>query len=79
MPTMLANVIPAEKMGFYMVSFNFFIVLSQISASLGLGKIMSSLLGGNIMDAVLLGGASMLIAAFCVCLGDDEEKSPIAE
>lgn len=72
---MLANVIPGEKMGFYMGVFNFFIVLPQIAASLGLGKIMSSLLGGNSMNAVLLGGVSILIAAFCVRFVDDEEST----
>lgn len=72
---MLANVIPGEKMGFYMGVFNFFIVLPQIAASLGLGKIMSTLLGGNSMNAVLLGGISILIAAFCVRFVDDEESA----
>ncbi len=32
---MLSNAIPAEKMGFYMGVFNFFIVLPQILASVG--------------------------------------------
>ncbi|GHB99968.1 MFS transporter [Cerasicoccus arenae] len=71
---MLANVIPAEKMGFYMGVFNFFIVLPQIAASLGLGKVMSTLLGGNTMNAVILGGVSMLIAAICVRFVDDVEE-----
>ena len=73
----LANVIPGEKMGFYMGVFNFFIVLPQIAASLGLGKIMSSLLGGNTMNAVLLGGASMLLAAICVRFVDDDETAEV--
>ena len=34
---MLSNAIPAEKMGFYMGVFNFFIVLPQILASVGTG------------------------------------------
>ena len=67
----LSNAIPGNRMGFYMGVFNFFIVLPQIGASLGLGKIMSSLLGNNTMNAVLLGGASMLLAALCVRLVDD--------
>ncbi|HBR94136.1 MAG TPA: MFS transporter [Opitutae bacterium] len=71
---MLANVIPGSRMGFYMGVFNFFIVLPQIAASLGLGYVMASLLGGNTMNAVLLGGASMLIAAFCVRFVDDDES-----
>jgi len=70
---MLANAIPGNKMGFYMGIFNFFIVLPQIAASLGLGLVMSVFLAGNSMNAVLLGGVSLLIAAFCVRFVDDDE------
>ncbi|MGB0416465.1 MAG: MFS transporter [Coraliomargarita sp.] len=68
---MLSNVLPAEKMGFYMGVFNFFIVLPQIAASLGIGWVMKTLLGGNTMNAVLMGGASILIAAVAVLIVDD--------
>lgn len=60
---MLSNSIPGEKMGFYMGVFNFFIVLPQILASLGLGSVMRTLLGGQAMNAVVLGGVSLFIAA----------------
>jgi maltose/moltooligosaccharide transporter len=63
---MLANAIPAAKMGFYMGVFNFFLVIPQILASLGLGVLMKHLLGGNPMHAVVVGGASMILAALCV-------------
>jgi len=65
---MLSNAIPPQKMGFYMGVFNFFIVIPQILASLGLGELMRFVLGNNPMNAVLLGGASMVVAAFCVSL-----------
>jgi len=65
---MLSNAIPPEKMGFYMGVFNFFIVIPQILASLGLGTLMRLVLGDNPMNAVLLGGCSMIIAALCVGL-----------
>lgn len=65
---MLSNAIPAAKMGFYMGVFNFFIVLPQILASAGLGLVMKHLLGDNPMNAVLLGGASMILAGGCVGL-----------
>ena len=65
---MLSNAIPAQKMGFYMGVFNFFIVIPQILASLGLGSLMKSVLGGNPMNAVLLGGCSMIVAGLCVGL-----------
>lgn len=63
---MLANAIPASKMGFYMGVFNFFIVIPQIIASLGLGLLLKHLLGDNPMNAVLLGGGSMVLAGLCV-------------
>jgi maltose/moltooligosaccharide transporter len=63
---MLANALPATKMGFYMGVFNFFIVIPQILASLGLGLLMKHLLGDNPMNAVLLGGGSMVLAGLCV-------------
>jgi maltose/moltooligosaccharide transporter len=65
---MLSNAIPAERMGFYMGVFNFFIVLPQILASAGLGVLMTSVLGENPMSAVLLGGCSMVVAGLCVGL-----------
>ena len=51
---MLANVLPSEKMGFYMGVFNFFIVLPQILASLGLGYVLSHWLGDNAMSVIVL-------------------------
>lgn len=65
---MLSNAIPPQKMGFYMGVFNFFIVIPQILASLGLGLLLKDLLGGNPMNAVLLGGCSMILAGLCVGL-----------
>ncbi len=65
---MLSNAIPAQKMGFYMGVFNFFIVIPQILASLGLGLLMKHLLGDSPMNVVLLGGCSMVAAGLCVSL-----------
>ena len=65
---MLSNAIPAEKMGFYMGVFNFFIVLPQILASAGLGVLMTGVLGENPMHAVVLGGCSMIVAGLSVGL-----------
>ena len=70
---MLSNALPPEKMGFYMGVFNFFIVLPQILASLFLGNLVKHALGDNALNAILLGGASMLIAAVAVRFVDDKE------
>ena len=60
---MLSNALPPAKMGFYMGVFNFFIVLPQILASVGLGWVMERFLGNDATKALLLGGVSMLLAA----------------
>jgi maltose/moltooligosaccharide transporter len=69
---MLANAIPPQRMGFYMGVFNFFIVIPQILASLGLGLLMKHALGDNPMNAVLLGSMAMLLAGLCVGLVSKE-------
>ncbi len=76
---MLSNAIPAEKMGFYMGVFNFFIVIPQILASLGLGTLMKSVLGDNPMNAVLLGGGAMVAAGLCVGFVSKEVDAPAPE
>ena len=60
---MLSNALPAEKMGFYMGVFNFFIVIPQICVNLFFGPIMKHLLGGSAIAAVGVGGLSLLAAA----------------
>ncbi len=64
--TLLANAIPAERMGFYMGVFNFFIVLPQILAATVLGTVVEHWFKGEAMPAVLAGGASMLVAALAL-------------
>jgi len=60
---MLVSTLPADKSGLYMGIFNFFIVLPEIVASLGLGWMMSHVFAGNRLAAVVLGGGFMLLAA----------------
>jgi maltose/moltooligosaccharide transporter len=52
--SMLAGVIPQEKMGIYMGIFNFFIVLPEIIASLFFGKIFTNFLNSDRLTAVLV-------------------------
>jgi len=61
---MLANCLPAEKMGFYMGVFNFFIVLPQITIALGLGEVLAHFPSIDSLYVVMSGGASMILAAF---------------
>jgi maltose/moltooligosaccharide transporter len=59
----LAGALPPERMGVYMGIFNFFIVLPEILAALTFGPLVKNYLGGNLVHAVMAGGAFMLLAA----------------
>lgn len=68
----LAGALPAEKMGFYMGVFNFFIVIPQIIASAILGFLVKHLFNDLSIYALVVGGISMIIAAFCNFLVKDD-------
>ena len=59
----LTGSLPPSKMGYYMGVFNFFIVIPQIVAAAVLGFIIGRFFGGQAIDALLIGGASFVIAA----------------
>ena len=59
----LSGALPPQRMGVYMGIFNFFIVLPEIAASLGLGLVMQTLLGNNRLAAVVAGGVFLVVAA----------------
>jgi maltose/moltooligosaccharide transporter len=67
----LTGSLPAEKMGVYMGIFNFFIVIPQITAASILGFFVRNIFGGDAIYALVLGGASMIIAGFMVMFVDD--------
>ena len=58
----LSCALPAQKMGVYMGIFNFFIVIPQILAASILGFLINNLLQGQAVYALVLGGASMMVA-----------------
>ena len=60
---MLSSALPAARMGVYMGIFNFFIVLPEILASLTLEPVVKQLFHNDPVKVVMLGGASMLVAA----------------
>lgn len=68
----LAGALPADKMGYYMGVFNFFVVIPQIIAGLVLGKITVMFLGGQAVHALALGGACMAIGGLCTLLVKDD-------
>ena len=67
----LTGSLPAKKMGVYMGIFNFFIVIPQITAAAILGFFVKNLFGNDAIYALLLGGASMIIAGVLVMFVDD--------
>lgn len=76
---MLANCLPAEKMGFYMGVFNFFIVLPQITIALGLGEILAHFPRIDALYVVVGGGASMILAALLTFRVHSSEHSAAPE
>lgn len=58
----LAGALPANKMGFYMGVFNFFIVIPQIVAAAILGFFVTNVFGNESIYALVVGGVSMVIA-----------------
>ena len=67
----LAGCLPANKMGVYMGIFNFFIVIPQIVAATILGFILTNFFNSEPIYAMVIGGVSMLIAAFLVFIVND--------
>ena len=70
---MLAGALPANKMGYYMGVFNFFIVTPQIIASVGLGFLTKYLFQGNTLYALVLGGVGMIIGGLLTLRVQDND------
>ncbi|NNK18769.1 MAG: MFS transporter, partial [Maribacter sp.] len=73
---MLSSILPANKMGYYMGVFNFFIVIPQIVAAGILGFLLKSFFANDSIYALIIGGVSMFIAALlCLIVEDNEVKA----
>ena len=72
---MLAGALPANKMGFYMGVFNFFIVIPQIVAAAILGFFLNKLFGGQAIYALVIGGVSMILAGLLNFIVNDHKES----
>jgi maltose/moltooligosaccharide transporter len=70
---MLSGTLPAERMGYFMGVFNFFIVIPQIIAAGILGFILKSFFDNESINALILGGVSMFVAAALCLIVDDKE------
>ncbi len=69
----LAGALPAHKMGFYMGVFNFFIVIPQLVASAILGVIVKDIFHEQGIYALVIGGASMIVAGFLNFIVKDKD------
>jgi maltose/moltooligosaccharide transporter len=71
---MLCGSLPPSKLGYYMGVFNFFIVIPQIVAAAVLGFVVGFFFGGDAMYALLIGGASLVLAAALTLRVQDEDE-----
>ncbi|HEY0654850.1 MAG TPA: MFS transporter [Chryseosolibacter sp.] len=71
---MLSGSLPAEKMGYYMGVFNFFIVIPQIVAATILGFLLNNILGGQSIYILVVGGSSMILAGVLSLRVNDSEE-----
>jgi maltose/moltooligosaccharide transporter len=70
---MLSSILPADKMGYYMGVFNFFIVIPQIVAAGILGFLLKSLFDNMSIYALIIGGVSFFIAGLLCFVVDDND------
>jgi len=70
--SILSSAAPAEKMGVYMGIFNIFVVIPQILAATLLGLLLKVFFGGQPIDALLIGGVSLILAAGAVMFVADK-------
>jgi len=71
----LADALPAEKMGTYMGIFNFFIVLPQLVVGTVMGPVIKTVFGGNAIYAIVLAGVVMVLGAVLLMLFVPYKKS----
>jgi maltose/moltooligosaccharide transporter len=63
---LLANSVPAEKMGLYMGIFNMFIVIPQLVAVALLSSLLKHVFAGQPISILVLGGGSFIVAGLLV-------------
>ena len=77
----LAGSLPANRMGYYMGVFNFFIVIPQIVAATILGYCTMHFFQGNTLHTIALGGVSMVVAGLLTLRVEDADdaRPPVDE
>ncbi len=67
----LAGALPANKMGYYMGLFNFFVVIPQAIAGVALGFVLKNFFENQSVKVLMLGGACMVLAGLLTLFVDD--------
>jgi maltose/moltooligosaccharide transporter len=70
---MLAGALPANRMGYYMGVFNFFIVLPQMVAGVTLGFFTKTVFHNNSVLTLILGGCSMIVSGLLTLRVNDAD------
>jgi len=70
----LAGSLPADRMGYYMGVFNFFIVIPQIVSGLVLGFVTKHWFAGHSVKTLMLGGVCMVLAGVLTLIVRDEAE-----
>lgn len=68
----LAGALPANKMGYYMGLFNFFVVIPQIIAGVVLGPVVKNFFNNQSVYALVIGGLCMILAGLLCLIVNDE-------
>jgi len=68
---MLSTAVPPMRMGVYMGIFNLFIVIPQVVMSFIMPSLINYVIGDDPLRVVMIGGASLLVAALSVFIVDD--------
>lgn len=75
----LASAIPPGRTGVYMGVFNFFIVIPEILASVAFQPLVKHVFNNQPVFVVMMGGASLLIAALAVLRVEDPGEGQVLE
>jgi maltose/moltooligosaccharide transporter len=70
----LAGALPANRMGYFMGVFNFFIVIPQIVAGSVLDFVTNNIFGGEAIYALVLGGCAMIVGGFLTLIVNDVDE-----
>jgi maltose/moltooligosaccharide transporter len=76
---MLSGALPANKMGYYMGVFNFFVVIPQIVAGTILGFLVKEFFHSEPIYALIVGGCSMILAGLLTLTVSTNKKIDINE